>query len=343
MGEYEIVDYIQTGAFGLIFSGRHYRSGRSVAIKILRMDATTIARGELENEDAILQKVSRNAPNVIRRRASGDEKILMETSGNVVTVRVPYLILDLATCSIEDLLPRREDLSWPERLNLLHGIAKGLHQLHKAGIVHRDVKSSNGLVFVTGETSTSVLSDLGRARDLAQESIRPGNEYSAGMGDYRFAPPEALYLQMYDSPEVWRLADIYGIGSLLFELATGQGITSFALGSGQRIVRALEQMSPYLRKSHYEARLSEIRGAYAEALDFFAGQVPECIADQSIALLRQLCDPDPRRRDHTPVAGTADPGLDWLVKRVRVMALKARLADRSKCAGTTGEEWGDAV
>jgi serine/threonine protein kinase len=238
----------------------------------------------------------------------------------------------LASCSIEELLPRRHDLSWPERLNLLCGITQGVHQLHKAGIVHRDIKSSNGLVHVDRNTGTctSVLADLGRARDLTREASRPPHEYFAGMGDFRFAPPEALYLQTVNNPQLWRLTDLYGVGSLFFELATGQGITSYALGAGHDIVEALENTGELKRRALYDGHLTKIRARYADAFDHFATLVPDCIAEPSVTLLRQLCDPDPYRRLPGSGMRPCEPGLAWLERRVRILKLKAQIADRSK-------------
>lgn len=48
--------------------------------------------------------------------------------------------------SVKDLIKKRKDLTWQNRLNLLIDAAKGIEYLHHEKLIHRDIKPANLLV-----------------------------------------------------------------------------------------------------------------------------------------------------------------------------------------------------
>jgi serine/threonine protein kinase/tetratricopeptide (TPR) repeat protein len=91
--------------------------------------------------------------------------------------------------------------------------AKALVAIHKAGVIHRDVKPEN--VLVTAEQVVK-LADLGVAR-LLDESLRV-SQTGAFVGSVRYAAPEQFGRA---GDEVDGRADLYALGLTLYELATG--------------------------------------------------------------------------------------------------------------------------
>jgi len=88
----------------------------------------------------------------------------------------------------------------------------GLAAIHKEGIVHRDLKPEN--VLITDDHEIRIM-DLGVAK-LQEASIAITKEGQFA-GSLLYAAPE-----QFKKDEVGPLADLYSLGVLLYELATGQ-------------------------------------------------------------------------------------------------------------------------
>jgi hypothetical protein len=128
-------------------------------------------------------------------------------------------------------------------------------------------------------------------------------------------------MQGFDNAQVWLLADLYGLGSLLFEIATGQGITAIALGSGADQQERVGRMPSDVRKAHFESQIPDMRGRYETALEIMEAELPRSIAHLTVGLVRQICDPNPERRLPN---SARDPrhnqtGLEWLLRRVEII------------------------
>ncbi|MGQ0614403.1 MAG: serine/threonine-protein kinase [Planctomycetaceae bacterium] len=102
----------------------------------------------------------------------------------------------------------------PERLcrHIGRETARALEAIHGAGIVHRDLKPEN--ILITGDHEVKVM-DLGVAR-LPDESLLT-SEQGAFAGTILYAAPER-FLEKGSQPA----ADLYSLGLILYELATGQ-------------------------------------------------------------------------------------------------------------------------
>ena len=79
------------------------------------------------------------------------------------------------------------------------------------------------------------ITDLGRGRNTREAPRFPG-QYEPPRGMLSFAPPELLWLQGSEATISALQTDLYLLGSLLFEIATGQGITAFVLGNPHTIL-----------------------------------------------------------------------------------------------------------
>ena len=90
-------------------------------------------------------------------------------------------------------------------------MVRGLNHAHRRGIVHRDIKPEN--VMLTSEGLVKIM-DFGLAR-LAEETTI--TEYGTVLGTLAYMSPEQLMGLPLDCR-----TDVYSLGVLLFELATGK-------------------------------------------------------------------------------------------------------------------------
>ncbi|MCE3272444.1 MAG: serine/threonine protein kinase [Ramlibacter sp.] len=113
-----------------------------------------------------------------------------------------------------------------EALELIEQAARGVAQLHRKGLVHRDVKPAN---FLVRESGTLVLADLG----LAAEAGRAGASLDDGrvLGTPRYVAPE----QLQGAPAA-PAADVYSLGVLLHEMLSGR-----PLFNGETVLELLSQ------------------------------------------------------------------------------------------------------
>ena len=82
-----------------------------------------------------------------------------------MTIPAPFHVLELAEGSLADLIAVLPQLPWNERLSLFRDVVLGVHQMHSNSVMHRDLKSSNCLLFGSkGQVVSAKVNDLGRLR-----------------------------------------------------------------------------------------------------------------------------------------------------------------------------------
>lgn len=93
---------------------------------------------------------------------------------------------------------------------IMSQVLEGLGALHEAQVLHRDLKLENVLVSKDG---VAKISDLGLMRRLDQEGI---TRTGILLGTAQYLPPEYIKSGEYDAR-----GDLYAIGVMIFELASG--------------------------------------------------------------------------------------------------------------------------
>ena len=130
-----------------------------------------------------------------------------------ISAGTPYIVLEhVAGRPVNEALdPGNES---PETLSgVAEQVLRGLSHVHASGLVHRDLKPSNVLVELEADRTGSVkLTDFGLATPA-------GTSEEAGTisGSLPYISPEGLLGLPMDGR-----ADLYGLGILLYQLATGE-------------------------------------------------------------------------------------------------------------------------
>jgi eukaryotic-like serine/threonine-protein kinase len=212
LGPYRMLSELGSGGMGTVY------------LAIVEGDVEGIARGErvalkvlhahLVKETQFVRRFVREGqigravrhPNVARTYDAGEA----ESGG----VRRPYIALEyIEGRTLRSMI--KEVGALPDEICRHVGleIANALAAIHAAGAVHRDVKPEN--VIVTPDHRVK-LTDLGVARlaDAAQRLSQSG----AFLGSILYAAPE----QLRGERDLDGRADLYALGLVLFELATGR-------------------------------------------------------------------------------------------------------------------------
>jgi hypothetical protein len=130
--------------------------------------------------------------------------------------------------TLAQLIAREAPLPESRLAALGAGIARGLASAHAAGVVHRDLKPAN--ILVAGG-HTPKIADFGMARATSLAGVDRSAFTVLGTPDYM--APECL-----DPLAVDARSDLYALGCILFEMATGRppfaGATAFGVIDAHR-------------------------------------------------------------------------------------------------------------
>jgi WD40 repeat protein len=200
LGPYQLFEVLGQGGFGTVYRARDTRSGRDVALKVLRRDrAPNRDAADRFRRDALIVALL-DHPNVVRLHEAG------EIDG------VLYLDAELVRGeTLEDRL-RHAPLPFRAAAELVRKVASALDHAHAREVVHRDVKPSNILLDEKGEPR---LTDFGLAR-LTSGATLTETRQLLGTVDY-MAPEQTGGAHTVDGR-----ADVYALGVVLYRLLTGR-------------------------------------------------------------------------------------------------------------------------
>ncbi|HET7752703.1 MAG TPA: protein kinase [Anaeromyxobacteraceae bacterium] len=127
----------------------------------------------------------------------------------------PFLVTEFVRGRSLEALPK--PLSSDDAVRIAVDLARGLAAAHRKGVLHCDLKPANAVV---GEDGVAKLLDFGLAQ-FVQRADAGGEIDRASSGGITGTPA-------YLAPEIWRgephsrRSDVYALGAVLHELATGQ-------------------------------------------------------------------------------------------------------------------------
>jgi len=213
-GKYRIERVIGQGGMGVVVAAMHEQLGQRVAIKMLLQEA----------------KASPNALARFLREARAAASIRGEHVARVLDVGemeggAPYIVMEyLEGRDLAETLAKGGPLPVEEAVAYVLQACEAIAEAHAAGIIHRDLKPSN--LFVTaGPDGTPLVKvlDFGISKALLSSGTGTGSENkltttSSFVGSPVYSPPE----QLVQSSDVDARADIWSIGTILFEALAGR-------------------------------------------------------------------------------------------------------------------------
>ncbi len=195
-GPLTVLEHIGRGTFGDVYRAHDPRLDRTVALKILRGQQPAEATAVVA-EARLMARVSH--PNVVT--VYGAERI-----GGQVGVWMS--LIDGPT--LEDELVAKGPFDPQTVVGIGVDLCAALDAVHRAGVVHRDVKAEN---VMRGADGRIVLADFGAGSD--------GSELGAAAGGDLTGTPLYLAPEVLATNPASPRSDIYSLGVVLFHLLTG--------------------------------------------------------------------------------------------------------------------------
>jgi serine/threonine protein kinase len=205
VGNYRITSVVGFGAMGTVYKAAHPTIGSRVAVKVLATDPG--------RSSSLIERFfsEARAVNLIRH-----EHIVNVLDLSALPDGRPYIVMEyLDGMPLSSLFESTRPFPLGTLARLMGEVLDALSAAHAKGIVHRDLKPDN--LFVTPAGHIKVL-DFGIAK-LKGEAETPGSGTRTGalLGTPHYMSPEQARGQPVDAR-----ADLYAVGVILYEGATGQ-------------------------------------------------------------------------------------------------------------------------
>ena len=207
---YEVGALIGRGGMADVYEGVDTRLGRKIAIKVLKADLVADPSFEVKFRQEAQNSARMTHPTIVRVYDTGEEESI---DGNGNPRRTPYIIMEYVQGTVlRDLLHARR-LSIPEGVGFAEGILTALEFSHRAGIIHRDIKSANIMITETGAVKVM---DFGIARAMSDSSATQSHTQGI-VGTAQYFSPEQARGESVDAR-----TDLYSTGVLLYEMLAGR-------------------------------------------------------------------------------------------------------------------------
>ncbi|KAK8954173.1 Pto-interacting protein 1 [Platanthera zijinensis] len=234
---------IGEGSYGRVYYGI-LKNGKAAALK--KLDASKQPDQEFLSQVSMVSRLKNE--NVV------------ELLGYYIDGSLRVLAYEFATMgSLHDVLHGRKGvkgaqpgsvLSWAQRVKIAVGAARGLEYLHEKAqprIIHRDIKSSNILLF---DEDVAKIADFDLSNQSPDMAARLHSTRVLGTFGYH-APEYAMTGQLSSK------SDVYSFGVVLLELLTGRKPVDHTLPRGQQslVTWAAPRLSEDKVKQCVDARL----------------------------------------------------------------------------------------
>ncbi|XP_056021623.1 serine/threonine-protein kinase D1-like isoform X3 [Ostrea edulis] len=193
-------DVLGSGQFGIVYGGKHRKTNREVAIKVIdKLRFPTKQEAQLKNEVSILQNLHHPGVVNLEKMFETPERIF------VVMEKQKGDMLEMILSSLKGRLSERVTKF------LISQILMALKHLHSKHIVHCDLKPEN--VLLSSETAFPQvkLCDFGFARIIGEKSFR-----RSVVGTPAYLAPEVLKSKGYN-----RSLDMWSVGVVIYVSLSG--------------------------------------------------------------------------------------------------------------------------
>ena len=259
LSQYQIESLLGRGSMARVFKARHLGLDRICALKIMNPRLVSSQRA---NRDQFWAE-ARAAANLIHPHVVTIHNLGSDQGYDFIEME--YVA---GAVSLRDWLIHGGPLQPVRAARLVRQVALALHEAHRSGLIHRDVKPANVLLTAHGHAK---LADFG----LAQPAGCSACPHGRLAGTPSFMAPE-LFKGAAASPQ----SDLYAVGVMLYYLVSG--LLPFAAGS----IKALIQL-------HHSQPVPDLRAGGRVIPEGLLRIIERCLAkapSDRFASARELAD-----------------------------------------------------
>ena len=192
-GRYEITELIGVGGMADVYKATDIIDNKVVAVKILKKEFA-------ENEE------------FLRRFRNESKAIALLSHPNIVKVydvgfsdKLQFIVMEyIDGITLKEYIENEKVLTWKDSVHFVIQILRALQHAHDRGIVHRDIKPQNIMLFTDG---TIKVMDFGIAKFARDEG---GTATDQAIGTVHYISPEQAR-----GDETDEKSDIYSVGVML--------------------------------------------------------------------------------------------------------------------------------
>jgi hypothetical protein len=200
-GRYTIERELGAGGMATVYLAQDLKHDRHVALKVLKPELAAVLGAERFVVE-IKTTAALQHPNILPLFDSG-------TADSFLFYVMPWIEGE----TLRDKLNRETQLGVDEAVKIAREVADALDYAHRHGVIHRDIKPENILL----HDGRPMVADFGIALALSAAAGGRMTETGLSLGTPHYMSPE----QATAEKEISARSDVYSLGSVLYEMLTG--------------------------------------------------------------------------------------------------------------------------